>query len=58
MIVRQVYDNITSSDKTMFVAGRSEGLTEDYGHVDLVMGTNSDKDINVPITKWLNERNQ
>jgi poly(3-hydroxyalkanoate) synthetase len=58
MIVRQVYDNIASSDKTMFVAGRSEGLTEDYGHVDLVMGTNSDKDINVPITKWLNERNQ
>ena len=58
MIVRYVYDNITSSDKTMFVAGRADGLAEDYGHVDLVMGTNSDKDINIPITNWLNERNK
>ena len=33
MIVRQVYDNIASSDNTMFVASRSEGLTEDFGHV-------------------------
>lgn len=57
MIVRQVYDSISSKDKTMLVAGRSEGLAEDYGHVDLVMGTNSDKDINVPIANWLNDRN-
>jgi hypothetical protein len=57
MIVRHVYDNIGSSDKTILVAGRSEGHAEDYGHVDLVMGINSDKDINVPIAKWLNERN-
>jgi len=56
-IVRQVYDNIGSSDKTILVAGRSEGFAEDYGHVDLVMGTNSDSDINIPITNWLNERN-
>ncbi len=58
MIVRHVYDNIGSSDKTMLVAGRAEGMTEDYGHVDITMGTNSDKDINVPITNWLNERNK
>jgi polyhydroxyalkanoate synthase len=58
MIVRQVYDNIGSSDKTILVAGRAEGMNEDYGHVDLVMGTNTDKDINVPIANWLNERNK
>lgn len=57
-IVRQVYDNIGSRDKTMLVAGRSEGHSEDYGHVDLVMGTWAFKDINNPILKWLNERNK
>lgn len=57
MIVRHVYDNIGSKDKTMVVASRAEGHTEDYGHVDLVMGTHSDTDINVPIVKWLNDRN-
>ncbi|MBK8393923.1 MAG: alpha/beta fold hydrolase [Leptospiraceae bacterium] len=57
-IVRQVYDNIGSSDKTILVAGRSEGFKEDYGHVDLVMGTFANKDINNPIIKWLNDRNK
>lgn len=57
MIVRHVYDNIGSNDKTMLIASRAEGHSEDYGHVDLVMGTHSNKDINTPIVKWLNERN-
>lgn len=56
--MRQVYDNIGSSDKTILVAGRSEGFKEDYGHVDLVMGAFANKDINNPIIKWLNDRNK
>jgi pimeloyl-ACP methyl ester carboxylesterase len=55
--VRDVYDRIGSTDKEMLVAGRSEGHEEDYGHVDLIIGRNVDKDINKPITNWLNKRN-
>lgn len=56
-IVRHVYDSISSKDKTMLVAGRGEGYSEDYGHVDLVMGSNS-KELYYPVANWLNTRNK
>ena len=56
-IVRHVYDSISSSDKTFFMVGRSEGHTEDYGHVDLINGKGIQFDVIPPILKWLNERN-
>ncbi|HMV76473.1 MAG TPA: alpha/beta fold hydrolase [Leptospiraceae bacterium] len=55
--VRYVYDRISSRDRTMMVIGRTEGKSEDYGHVDLVISKDSVKDIQMPIIEWLNRRN-
>lgn len=57
--IRKTYEQLgtKSTDKEMMIAGRAEGHSEDYGHVDLIIGKNVDTDINIPITKWLNKRN-
>ncbi len=57
-IVRYVYDSISSKDKTFMSIGKSEGNTEDYGHVDLIIGREMKKDIIKPFINWLEERNK
>lgn len=56
-IVRYVYEQLGSKDKTMLVIGRTEGHSEDYGHVDLVAGKGIIKDVVPGVLTWLNERN-
>ncbi|MCC5814648.1 MAG: alpha/beta fold hydrolase [Leptospira sp.] len=57
MVVRRVYDSIGSKDKSIHIVGRSQGHSEDYGHTDLIVGRNADKEALFPIVTWLNERN-
>ena len=57
-IVRYVYENIGSKDKTMMMISRTDGNSEDYGHVDLVTGKGIVKDVVPNIVTWMNERNK
>ncbi len=57
LAVRDVFDRISSRDKTMFIASRAEGLSEDYGHTDLVVGKRVNEEIFPHILKFLGERN-
>ncbi|MDX1958217.1 MAG: alpha/beta fold hydrolase [Leptospiraceae bacterium] len=57
--VRYAFDSIGSKDKTFLSIGKSEGSSEDYGHVDLISAKQTIlEDIVTPIKKWLNERNK
>lgn len=55
--VRYAYDTIGSEDKTLFIASRSNQHADDYGHTDLLVGKNADKDVFAPLVAWLDKRN-
>ncbi|WP_061254322.1 alpha/beta hydrolase [Leptospira interrogans] len=55
--IRYVYDKISSEDKTLFIISKANNDSEDYGHTDLIVGKNADKDIFIPIVSWLDKRN-
>ncbi|MBW0432871.1 alpha/beta hydrolase [Leptospira yasudae] len=55
--LRYAYDNIGSEDKTLFIASRSNNHSDDYGHTDLIVGKNADRDVFVPLVAWLDKRN-
>ncbi|XDD50007.1 lipase family alpha/beta hydrolase [Leptospira sp. WS92.C1] len=55
--LRYVYDMISSEDKSLFIASRSNNHADDYGHTDLIVGKNADKDIFNPLIVWLDKRN-
>ncbi|TGK20915.1 alpha/beta hydrolase [Leptospira fluminis] len=55
--LRYVYDTIGSSDKTMFVASKGKGLSDDYGHTDLLIGKKADEEVFPVLLQWLNKRN-
>ncbi|EMJ92140.1 alpha/beta fold hydrolase [Leptospira alstonii] len=55
--LRYAYDTISSEDKTLFIVSRANNHSDDYGHADLIVGKNADKDIFVPIAAWLDKRN-
>jgi poly(3-hydroxyalkanoate) synthetase len=56
-IVRHVYENISSKDKSFLILSKTENHSDDYGHVDLVNGKGILSDTNPNIIYWLNERN-
>ncbi|TGK16468.1 lipase family alpha/beta hydrolase [Leptospira kmetyi] len=55
--LRYAYDTISSEDKSLFIASRSNNHSDDYGHTDLIVGKNADRDIFTPIVSWLDKRN-
>ncbi len=55
--LRYAYDTISSEDKTLFIVSRANNHSEDYGHMDLIVGKNADKDVFIPLVVWLNKRN-
>ncbi|WP_078128256.1 alpha/beta hydrolase [Leptospira alexanderi] len=55
--LRYAYDTISSEDKTLFIVSRANNHSEDYGHMDLIVGKNADKDVFIPLVAWLNKRN-
>lgn len=55
--VRDAYERLTTKDKTMIIAGKGEGFSEDYGHTDLVFGKRAHAEIFPHILNWLNAKN-
>ena len=56
-MLREIYESLGSEDKSLFIASRASGQSEDYGHTDLFVGTNAGEDVIPVILEWLNERN-
>lgn len=54
--MRGTYDAISSGDKSIVVFSKSNGYSADYGHCDLILGRNSEKEVYPVILNWLNER--
>jgi pimeloyl-ACP methyl ester carboxylesterase len=53
LVGREVYDRLGSTDKELVIAGRSEGFSADYGHVDLLVGPSARREIFPRIVGWL-----
>jgi pimeloyl-ACP methyl ester carboxylesterase len=56
-VVRNVFENLGSKDKSIQIVGRSQGHSEDYGHTDLLIGRNAYKESLIPAIDWLVVRN-
>jgi pimeloyl-ACP methyl ester carboxylesterase len=56
--LRSVFEQLGSRDKHFFLAGKDAGLKENYGHVDLILGTRALSEIFPRILHWLDERSQ
>ncbi len=55
LVGRGVFDRLGSSDKDLLVAGRGEGFSTDFGHVDLLVGPAAQREIFPRIVGWLEE---
>ncbi len=54
--LRGTYDAISSSDKSIVIFSKSNGYSADYGHCDLILGKDSERDVYPVILKWLDAR--
>jgi pimeloyl-ACP methyl ester carboxylesterase len=53
LVGRGVFERLGSSDKELVVAGRAEGFSTDFGHVDLLVGPAAQREIFPRIVRWL-----
>jgi polyhydroxyalkanoate synthase len=53
LVGREVFERLASSDKELVVAGRGEGFSTDFGHVDLLIGGPAHREIFPRIVSWL-----
>lgn len=51
--LRFVYEHVASPVKEFVVIGRGSGATEEYGHVDLILGKNAHQDVFPFIQAWV-----
>lgn len=51
--IRAAYERLGSEDKTLIMAERSRGYSEDYGHTDLLVGKRAHREIHPRIVAWL-----
>ncbi len=51
--LRYVFDRVSSRDKEFVVVGKSIGASNEYGHVDLILGKNAHRDVFPTIQAWL-----
>jgi polyhydroxyalkanoate synthase len=51
--IRAAYERVGSEDKTLVMAERSRGFSEDYGHTDLLVGRRAHREIHPRIIAWL-----
>lgn len=54
--LRDSFEAVSSKDKHIVIFSRSYGYSTDYGHCDLVLGKNSEKEVYPVILNWLDER--
>lgn len=50
---RAAFERLGSKDKELVVAGRLEGFSADYGHLDLLIGAAARRDVFPRIVAWL-----
>ena len=55
-VMKGSYDRVSSKDKSMLIFSKANGYSADYGHCDLILGKNSEKDVYPPILQWLDKR--
>jgi polyhydroxyalkanoate synthase len=53
LVGREVFERLASTDKELVIAGRAEGFSVDYGHVDLLIGPPARRDVFPRIAGWL-----
>jgi pimeloyl-ACP methyl ester carboxylesterase len=58
LVGRGVYERLASRDKELVVAGRAEGFSTDFGHVDLLIGPPARREIFPRIVRWLEEHDE
>lgn len=51
--VKHAYERVSSKDKTFIMAGKPEGFSFDYRHVDILIGRRSREEIYPLIADWL-----
>lgn len=54
--LKDSYDMVSSRDKTVVIASKANGYSTDYGHCDLILGKDSEKEVYPVILNWLDER--
>ena len=55
LVGRGVFEQLASTDKELVVAGRGEGFSTDFGHVNLLVGPAARREIYPRIVAWLRE---
>ncbi|MGO9711645.1 MAG: alpha/beta fold hydrolase [Polyangiaceae bacterium] len=55
LVGRGVFEQLASTDKELVIAGRGEGFSTDFGHVDLLVGPAARREIHPRIVGWLKE---
>jgi polyhydroxyalkanoate synthase len=51
--LRFVFDRISSRDKEFVIVGKASGATDEYGHIDLILGKNAPRDVYPMIEAWI-----
>ena len=54
--VKYAYEHVGSEDKTYVEMGAAKGFSGDYGHMDIVLGKNSRKEVFPMVYEWLRKR--
>ncbi|MDP3788849.1 MAG: alpha/beta fold hydrolase [Candidatus Omnitrophota bacterium] len=54
--LKSIYDSVSSKDKSVAIFSQANGYSADYGHCDLILGRNSEKEVYPAILNWLNGR--
>ncbi|MDW8307634.1 MAG: alpha/beta fold hydrolase [Leptospiraceae bacterium] len=57
LTVRDAFELLGSKDKFLFIASKAEGLSEDYGHTDLLVGKKAHEEIFPKIIHFLDKFN-
>jgi alpha-beta hydrolase superfamily lysophospholipase len=55
-MLQQSYNAVSSEDKELRIFSKATGYSMDYGHCDLIIGKNSEKDMYPAILDWLDKR--
>jgi polyhydroxyalkanoate synthase len=56
-VIREIYEQLGSQDKSLYIASKMQGTGAEYGHTDLFIGAGSYEDVILPVIRWLNQRN-
>lgn len=53
---RKLFDQFGSSQREFLVLGKAQGLSEDFGHVQMLVSRQAQQDVWPQVERWLNER--